>query len=592
MFVATGGMPVCLRVGLFCGLCIGWLALPEPAFAVDAAQRIELATQRAEALELSAMGWRLAIAVSALLLVAFPLLSKRLQKGRSHGQAHGQLADGGGASVRHKASRVESVRVSALLLLALASYASYYDFFRPSAGVGFKDTDVFHYYMASKYFSQVGYFDLYHCTLLALTDSGVESRFDLPGVRDMRTLRIHTPDTALAAARQCRKQFSDELWREFADDIDWFEAKFQAEHWHILLRDHGYNPTPVWNVVGGALTSRVPLPSAAFDWLIRTDRILIVVGFGLIAWAFSFEVAALSAIVWGTGHHWSYAWIGDSLLRNLWLFAVIAGLCFLKRKRDFLAGAFLSFASLLRLFPAIFVAGFALRAWLDRRKQEAWSPSARRFALGVLSLGSVLLLWAAVASDWGPVAYLEFSEKMSVFRDQESLNKLGLSSLVWRVIMMATGHLVTGSDGNAVLTPYAPSWLPFVVRGVQLVVLLPALLFFWRAVSRARNWEAAALGFALIPLLSDPANYYFGFVICGVLLAAERPRLQVCLLVGATLWIANGICFYRVPEEYLGAGIIAVFLPLAVLYEMSERPGDRPFSGGAAIVPGHSDRAA
>jgi len=117
--------------------------------------------------------------------------------------------------------------------------------------------------------------------------------------------------------------------------------------------------------------------------------------------------------------------------------------------------------------------------------------------------------------------------------------------------------------------PNALPWLPFVIRLGQLAVVLPAILMFWRALSRASTWEATALSFALIPLLSDPANYYFSFVICGALLAGNRPRLQIYLLTGAVLWIANGLWFYRVPEEDLGAGVVAVVLPLAVLYEMS-----------------------
>jgi hypothetical protein len=84
----------------------------------------------------------------------------------------------------------------------------------------------------------------------------------------------------------------------------------------------------------------------------------------------------------------------------------------------------------------------------------------------------------------------------------------------------------------------------------------------------------------LIPLLSNPANYYFGFVICGALLATRRPRLQAIVLSSAVLWIANGLWFYRLHEEYLGAEIIAVTLPLAVLYEMSREPSDdRPAQG-------------
>ena len=194
--------------------------------------------------------------------------------------------------------------------------------------------------------------------------------------------------------------------------------------------------------------------------------------------------------------------------------------------------------------------------------------------MGVVIASGVLLLLGALASDWGAAAYVEFSDKISVFTDQNSVNKLGLSSLIWRSILMGTGNMMTGAEGQLTVLPYAPQWLSFAIRGGQVAVVIPALFLYWRAVSRVLPWEAAALSFALIPLLSDPANYYFSFVIVGALLARGRPRLQVYLLWAAVLWNANGLYFYRDHDQYLGAGIIAVLYPLAVLYEMSREGSD------------------
>jgi hypothetical protein len=556
-----------LLSGLLCGLCLGWLALPEAALALGASEQLEIATGHAKGFEYSMMRWRLAIALCALALVAFPLMLRRFRASEEE------------ATNRAKRSKFEVARVSLLLFLALASFASYYNFFRENVGAGFKQSDVYHYYMGSKYFSEVGYFDLYHCTVWALVDSGHLSRFDLPRVRDQRTMRIHTPKAALAAAKQCRKQFSDHRWQQFESDATWFSEKFQGNAWSVILFDHGYNPSPVWNAIGGAITSRVPLRSAAFDWLIYSDRVMMIGGFLLIAWAFGLEVAALSAIVWGTGQHWRWAWIGDSLLRNLWLFGVIAGLCFLRRNRNFLGGAFLSFASLLRVFPAIFVLGYALHSWIGMRRGEDWRPAAQSFAFGVLSAAVVLLAWSMLASEWGAAVYLEFWEKIAVFTDQRSLNKLGLTQLFWSTLMMSTGHFVISPEGKLIVTPYSMPWMPFAIRLAQFAVLIPTAFLFWKAISRLRSWEAAALGFALIPLLSEPANYYYSFVICGVMLAGERPRLMVYLMASAVLWLANGLWFYRLPQEYMGAVILAVVLSLAVLYEMSrghlEAPSNR-----------------
>jgi len=530
-------------------------SLPAPALAADAATAQALA--EAMHREKVQLGWQLSIASAGLLIALVAWRGARSQAGRAQG-------------------RPNLPRTLALCLIALAAFASYYDFFRAKPGVGFKDTDVFHYYMGSKYFSEVGYFDLYHCTLMALIESGVESRFELPRVRDQRTLRFHTSDSALAAARQCRAGFEDARWRAFAHDVAWFNHRFVPKHWRLVFEDHGYNPTPVWSAVGGAFSSRVPVDGAVFAALIDLDRWLIVLGLLAVGWAFGIEAAAVATIVWGTGTHWGFGWIGDSLLRNLWLFGVLLGLCLAKKRWDTLAGGFLALASLLRIFPGVFAAAFVAGAWLRGEQDAGERRRLVGFLTGAGATALFLLVWAATSTAWGIAAFAEFYEKMSVFAAQQSLNKLGLSSLVWRSIMVSSGHLTTNAEGAAILSAWSPAWLPFAIRGVQLAVLIPASIWFVRAARRLEAHESAALGFALIPLLADPANYYFSFAVCGALLAASRPVLRVGLLAVSVAWIANALWFYREPAEYLGASMLAVALSLFFLRVLSrEEPALR-----------------
>lgn len=547
---ATGSRAARWRgAGVSAGLLLLMLLLVVPAVAAanpatdDAqARALEAAMQHERAM----LAWRLLLAALGLVLVTLPLVMKA-----------------------ESARRIGAVRSTLLAVVALASIASFYEFFGEKRGVGFKDTDVFHYYMGSKYFSEVGHFDLYHCTLMALIESGVESRFDLPPVRDQRTLRFHTPDTALAAARQCRAQFDDTRWRAFAHDVAWFNHRFAKLHWRATFHDHGYNPTPVWTALGGALTSRVAVGSPGFHALIDADRALVVLALFAIFWAVGFESAVVAAILWGTGTHWGYGWIGDSLLRNLWMFGVVVGLSLLYRKRDAAGGVLLALSSWLRLFPGIFIAAFLAGALRRGSSDPEMKDRFVKAALGVAGASVFLLVWAATATSFGVAAFAEFYEKMSVFAVHESLNKLGLHSLVWRSIMTGAGHLTTNAEGTAILTSWSPAWLPFAVRGGQLLLLVPGLYWFWRIAGRAQPHETAAASFALIPLLTDPANYYYVFFLCGTLLAATRPALRVALLLAGAAWLANALLFYREPAEYLGASVIAVALPVFFLYRLS-----------------------
>ena len=144
---------------------------------------------------------------------------------------------------------------------------------------------------------------------------------------------------------------------------------------------------------------------------------------------------------------------------------------------------------------------------------------------------------------------------------------------------MGTGHMVTGAEGQLTLLPLCTVLAPCCDSRSTARGRRSRAFSLCTCIETVQAWEAATLSFALIPLLSDPANYYYGFVVCGALLAGGRPRLQVYLLWSCVLWIANGLFFYRVHQEYVGACLIAVLLPLAVLYEMSrEAPRSKRLS--------------
>jgi hypothetical protein len=111
------------------------------------------------------------------------------------------------------------------------------------------------------------------------------------------------------------------------------------------------------------------------------------------------------------------------------------------------------------------------------------------------------------------------------------------------------------------------------VRGMQIALVLLGLALYARAVWGAGPAEAAALSVALIPLLSSPANYYYGFVLAVAMLAGRRPRIGIALAGSALAWLVNALVFYRLPAEYFGASVIALLLAFAVLLEMNRSVG-------------------
>ncbi|MBW2275380.1 MAG: hypothetical protein JRG96_19105 [Deltaproteobacteria bacterium] len=469
----------------------------------------------------------------------------------------------------HPGSLLPRLRLTLLALLALASVALYYNFFRLHHPGGLKATDVYHYYMGSKYADEVGYFDLYHCTLAGLLEAGIESRFDIPPLRDQRTLAMESREEALARSRQCAAGFAPERWSRFKADMLWFRPHIRDDGWSSVLEDHGYNPTPVWTFAAAPLTARIPLGSSSFRLLLLADRALVVLALGCLGWAFGFEAMCLAAIVWGSGYHWSYTWIGDSLLRNLWLASSVVGLCLLHKGRHAASGALLAFATLLRLFPAIFILGAALQAASQWWREGRLASGARRFGAAVL-IASALLVGASVWSfEHGAGPYAGFIEKMSVFAPKPAQNKIGLSALSDSVLREWTAVEVIDPAGRRIFVPQHAPLRTALVRGIQIALVLLGLALYTRAVWRAGPAEAAAASVALIPLLSSPANYYYGFVLAVAMLAGRRPRIGIALAACALAWLVNALVFYRLPSEYIGASVIAVALAFAVLVDMN-----------------------
>ena len=465
---------------------------------------------------------------------------------------------------RGQPHRWQGVRTSLLCVLAVASFAGYYNFFGAPHIGGFKGADVFHYYMGSKYFSELGYFELYPCTLAALVEDGKHDPSEIPAVRDQRSLRLQSPEATRAGMRACRERFEPERWSLFKRDLGFFRERILGGSWRHLLEDHGYNPTPVWSFLGGLFSQRIDATPEALPGLIRIDRVLAVLMAGLLAWTFGIEVACLAALVWGASPLWSYNWIGDAFLRNLWLFGLVSGLCLLERGRQLPSGALLAAASLLRVFPGIAVAGVAARVARGFR-ENGIAPAARRFALGVAVGGLLLLLAAAFGTGRGPGAFLEFQQKMSAVVKQPGVNKLGLSALTGDLVRRATTRSFVLESGQSLkLAEPAPVTVGL-LRGLQGLIVLVGLVAFWRALPRTTDAEAAMLAFALVPLLTSPANYYYPFVIVAAMLARRRPWAGVVLCLTVVAWIAASQIWFLEDLRYRVYDAIAVAFSLAIL---------------------------
>jgi hypothetical protein len=472
---------------------------------------------------------------------------------------------------RRGADPERRLRLGFLAVVAATAWGSYFYFYRHAR---LHVADAFHYYVGAKYFPELGYFGLYDCTLQALVEVGRADAKGLPHVRDLRSMRLEPPQAALERGPGCKEAFSKERWRAFSSDVRWFRARTAGKLWQHVMEDHGYHPSPVWTLFGRPLASAIPLSESGTRVLARLDHGLVLGAFVFMGFTVGWEAACLAAIVWGTGFLWRYSWIGDSFLRHLWLATSLAGLCLLRLGRPGSGAVPLVTAALLRVFPAVFWIGWAARALREGLRTRTLPPAALRF-VGASLLGAAVLVSASVlVSGRGPGVYAEFAQKISRFADRPAVNKMGLGVLTHALEQRLAAP---GGAGGGDRAP-ASAGLRAAIQGVRLLVVGLGLLAFWRALAHAEPWEAAALGMTLVPLLSDPTNYYYSLVLAALFLAFRRPRIGVLLFLACIAWSANGLAFYRQDAEFVGASLVALALSFAILREMARPP--EPASAG------------
>ena len=220
------------------------------------------------------------------------------------------------------------------------------------------------------------------------------------------------------------------------------------------------------------------------------------------------------------------------------------------------SGFALAFSSLLRIFPGVFVLGSLLQQLREGWRLRRVPTLTPRFVAGA-AVSVVLFVGASV---WGGgfAAYAEFFEKITVFAGHRPDNAVGLPAL--------SAEYAGGT------------------RIAELPIVGGFLFLFIRALRRAENWEAAAMGFTLIPVLGQPANYYYSFVIAAVFLATRRPRIAVWLLAASIVWAATGLVLYMQDVRFVAFSVTAVALCFAVVWEMT-RPAEDEAEPGAAEQP-------
>jgi hypothetical protein len=492
-----------------------------------------------------------------------------------------------GRPAAHRFTRVRAVMLGSVALLSALVWWKplWTPAPEPSTPLyGVHITDSFHYYMGPKYFRELGYTDLYTCVAAAEVQLGGRAQIGKRLYRDLATNQAMPGHQVLKQARSCRERFTPAAWKRFVHDVDWFRQR--VPFWAVMMQDWGYNATPAWNALGALLAGTSPVTESQLLWLTRLDAALLLACAAFICWAFGWRTLCVTSIFWGTYTASSYGWTGGSILRHEWLLASVAGVCLLKKQRPLAAGAAITYAATLTVFPGFLAVGIGLKAigeWFHARR-IAFSIEQRRLLLGA-ALTLAVVLPASVPSGGTAAAWAGFVTNSRI-DSAPSPNNMGLPALLSydQSERLRTFELTEGGWAGEAWAEVRERTLAE-RRPLHIGLVLAFLCLTVAAARRQPSWIAALLGLGIVVFVFELSCYYYAFLALFGLLWPRHRSLGValCATAASSLWIAE-----RWPDDedlYTWLSLLAVLYVTAAATLLYFAPRDGPGSKSLSPEP-------
>jgi hypothetical protein len=465
----------------------------------------------------------------------------------------------------------------ALLTLGLLATACWWNLFQFNYPIFGHPSETYHYYVGSKYFRELGYTRLYRCTAIADAEAGWRKQVETRYVRDLETNSVERAAALLDHPEDCKQHFTEERWHEFSRDLAWFRTHLPKRRWRMTQTDHGYNGTPAWGLFGGLLARTGPATDGQILALRLIDPLLLLLTWAAVGWTFGWRVLCVALLYWGSNYPAQYGWVGGSYLRQVEFAAVLLGICLMRRQRMTAAGFLLVLAALVRVYPALLLAGPGLQAvWEMLRRRRLWLSAAHRRLLlgGILALASVLPLSALDSGGFG--AWLQFAQNSRVLLDTPLRNNVGLRTV------LSYDHEASSrfTRDTRLADPYAP-WkqareetfarhrLLFGALAAGFVLLLAA------AVRGQPEWVAVVLGAGLVPVAAELTCYYSAILVVFALLWRRHPPAAAALVgLSAAGWlITERFLFYDEIFTWISLATV-VFVLFATLWVWRVAPAE------------------
>lgn len=491
---------------------------------------------------------------------------------------------------------VKTMRVMAGIFIVL-SFGVYFDYGNPKTRYSeyYHRHEFFHYYLGSKYFEEVRYSRLYECTIAAEMENGHRAEVMKREMRDLAGENLIKPvPDVISDPEQCKKHFRDsggelkeQRWAAFKKDVAWFrKSAWGGDYWKSMVKDHGYNPSPVWTMNGKIFGSLAPEASDdAFKTLSGIDILFHIGIVALLWWAFGWRVCMVATVFWGCNAPANFYWTGGAFLRQDWIFFIVASICLVRKRKFALGGAALMVAGGVRLFPLGLFFGYGivcLMHWISRLKKggfahlKASSTFHDQLKLigGAAAMGVFLFAVSSFISE-GANAWSEFLHHINKHKSTPLTNHMGLETILahdWDGRMRFTRD-------NALDDPFqgwkqgrldraaATAWARYLIVGIQTV---------WAAWALRRTklmWIGMPLGCVVVMSLTNMTCYYMSIFIMGAVLIRLNPAIGPMMLITSGFSQSVLYAYYFVDDEYNAMSWLFFTMGMLFYFGIS-----RPFS--------------
>jgi hypothetical protein len=489
--------------------------------------------------------------------------------------------------------KVYTIAVAALACLAFLAHTPFVRLHADMGPVGvdydrfasFHVHDIYHYYIGTKYFKEVGYSGLYEATVIADHEddpSGFNREAYIRDLRDNANLRKRW--SVLLERERIVAPFSEERWREFRGDLDLFRA-YHPPIWHSsrIHTDHGYNGTPLTTAVLGLIGNYQPMELAAFIKIIKwLDLYLLLLVTAVIGRFQGWRRALTFAFFWLVNPFNDYDLVGGAYLRYNYFFTLTLAILFFQERKLAWSGFFFAVSSLFRIFPFFFFSGLLAYHLISRDRKSLLEGNRRLYLSFLLTLILTIGATCFVKTPKGEIGWIAFYQRMGPSTPFHAINLIGLkypfSYSYERSVYSNQPDLLKTAAGVTQQNDYWIEEVPKTFdqrKGWYLLSALSLLALAIFFLSRVAEEETFFLGILLSFVLLVVGQYYYCMLSLVPVIFRKDQRISIALGAFMMLCALAGAAdlLLKLPHlQYLLINLLVLFFAMTVLALKIFRP--------------------